>query len=332
MKKNSFFETIGMVSSKTYEFQLLSKFKKQHKEKTFVIKLENLSNMAEYLVSLTEYLKKTYKKSEICVFSLNSAGEWTHNCISEKEYYNETSFINESAELSKGGYTFILTEDKCLLYDHGKISEEFEQQYFDSERIVQEYQKRYDIYKIDKVFELYQVEKKHEETNEIFVEGLIDRDKVSEQWLRNDLHDFLDNNLKGIVHMEYCTSKVNDEESVDIVYIDPIEDKHCVIEVKFFIEGKFFFGSKRKKYDEKKILAGLEQLNRYCVHLHEMKKEAYSSYLYVFCASSIPHDELIKIAEEYYDNYSDKSEFLIETFKRTILNYLNEWRNPIWIT
>lgn len=68
MKKNSFFETIGMVSSKTYEFQLLSKFKKQHKEKTFVIKLENLSNMAEYLVSLTEYLKKLIKKVKYVYF------------------------------------------------------------------------------------------------------------------------------------------------------------------------------------------------------------------------------------------------------------------------
>lgn len=334
MIKNSFLDAIDTVNSNIYEFQLLTNFKKQNREKILVLKLENLTNIAECLSSLKEYLRLNYKKSEICLYEWKSDGvngSISHRVVSEQEYYNETAFINESAKLSNDGYSYILTNDKCLLYDHGKISEEFDQQYFDSERITEAYQRKYDIYRLDKVFELYQVEKKHEESDEIFKDGLIDRTKISEQWLRNDLYTFLDNNLKGITHIEYCTSKKSDEESVDIVYIDPNEDKHCVIEVKFFIEGQFFFGSKRKKYDEAKILAGLEQLNRYCIHLHEMGKEAYRSYLYVFCASGKSSDELIKIAEEYYNSYNDKSEFLISTFSRTILNYLNEWKKPIRI-
>lgn len=180
------------------------------------------------------------------------------------------------------------------------------------------------------VFEYFIIDcQYHEEYyNECFNETGKIKGEIKEQELRNILLDYLKGRIKGEVSPEYCTSYTKDEESVDIYLNDGQE--RAIIEVKFSFKRSTYDGKSFYNLQEKCQL-GIEQLNRYVIHLKQDNRLVDYGFVYMFFHNENNDEELNKTSANLkkYLKTADLSAEFYSIFKKVIYNDMSQWGKKI---
>ena len=163
------------------------------------------------------------------------------------------------------------------------------------------------------VFENYHSERKYKGCD--FIENYKVKDSISEQQLRNSLISFLEKTTNLHIVPELCTSKQEDEESVDIGVINS-NNEVAIIEVKYFVKQGYFSNPDKKAYSKSRFSDGYKQLNRYCIHLNKENYKLHSAFLYMFYAHSDSLEVINNVSQKYYHNFiSDDNSGCSKEFK-----------------
>ncbi|HFI0622502.1 TPA: hypothetical protein ACGO3V_002031 [Streptococcus suis] len=179
---------------------------------------------------------------------------------------------------------------------------------------------------LKEVFDTFMVECKHQKSyyDKCFSASGKIKAEIKEQELRNILLEYLQKNIKGEIFPEYCTSYKKDEESVDIYLNDGVE--RAIIEVKFSFTKEWYEGKSFYRLEEKSLL-GIEQLNRYAIHLKKDGRLPEYGFVYVFYHNG--NDKKLKLeAESAVNNkiYSGElSEEFYSIYQKLVFNNLALW-------
>ena len=116
--------------------------------------------------------------------------------------------------------------------------------------------------------------------------------------------------MKGDVSVEFCTDYLNDEESVDIYLHDGIQ--RAIVEVKFSFERKYYEGKTFYNIFSR-IKDGINQLDKYAIHLAKDSRLVDYGYVYMFYIKDMEDNQLEK-------KISDNIRILKKTFSKDLLS------------
>lgn len=278
---------------------------------------ENILGVDRYkLLDFQKANAKTYKTNKFAIMAPSDFDCCYYDFCDESKL---ASLGNRIASESKVEYVYIHSNNVNLLYYKGILCEEYQNYLYNSARNRKLPIKNRDLNDLRIVFFDYRIDRFNRKNKEIVFNGYVN-DEISEHLLRNDLYEYLKNNLLANVSFEPSTNKENDEESADIAVID-IENRVALIEVKYIIFNGGFSNPKKKKYDYCRFKAGYEQIDKYCTNASQIYK-LHSAYLYMFYAGIDP--ELIRQEQDnYYNSYLPcASEAFKNSYKMTFLDNL----------
>ncbi|MEG1946516.1 MAG: hypothetical protein RR139_05390 [Lachnospiraceae bacterium] len=311
LKNDKFLDSFNFISENQAEYAILSDLYSECKNKIFLFELSELSRVKFEYSKIVKFINENYKSFELRNFKLDY-----NDTISTEILKNESGssikdeeLFNVAMAISKKNNSFVLVRASAalVLISDGKFDLEFKNIFADKQNLIDINNKKRDINELELVFENFHSERKYKGCN--YVQGDKVRDSVSEQQLRNSLISFLEKVTKLHVVPELCTSKQEDEESVDIGVIDS-NNEVAIIEVKYFVKQGFFNDPVKKAYSKSRFADGYKQLNRYCIHLNKENYKLHSAFLYMFYAHSDSIETVNSVAEKCFNDFiqNDKSE------------------------
>lgn len=245
---------------------------------------------------------------------------------------SDSEFINMVLDISreKNCIVYAVNEGIKLIAQNGKINTEVDACLARTKTMQEQLDLLKPISELKEVFETFNLECQYQEYyySECFNSNGKIKAEIKEQKLRNILLEFLKNKMKGEVSIEYCTSIIRDEESVDIYLNDGQEQ--AIIEVKFsflrsIYEGKSFYQLKNK------CLQGIKQLDRYAKHLQEENRLVEYGFIYMFFHNANNEQELLD-AETHIHNYVNGktlSDAFYSIYQKIIFNNLALWKSKL---
>lgn len=300
---NDFLESVGFISKNQAEYSILTDIYDKCYGKIFLFQLKELSCIKEFYTEVVKYINANYKSYELRKFVLTEKGDISTSVLKNVagSTLKDIELINLAIELSgDGSYVLVRTNNTLALIHNGLFDDKFKNTFADKLKMLEMEKEKKDIEQLEWVFEEFHLQRKYRGC-EYVVAGKVSND-VSEQLLRNSIMEFLRKKTNLHIVPELCTSKTNDEESVDIGLIDA-NNRVAIIEVKYFVKQGFFINEEKKAYSEKRFLDGYKQLDKYCVHLNEDNYDLHSAFLYMFYAHSKTKDEVISDAKAYFAEY-----------------------------
>jgi hypothetical protein len=293
MSNNSnFIKKANESSSFLSESKILSQI--SNIGKSVIISVENLLYFQEHY----ELIKRLIEKVKISNFSwitINNDGTYTEKNLGNPTEINQVTIINIINEELKNykGQSFVVNNGIKFLYSDGKINEEVDSCLEKNKSMQERLKVLHPVSELNEVFEHFKVNCKHQKKyyDKCFSHHKIIKKEIKEQELRNILMKYLQKNMQGEVSIEFCTDYLNDEESVDIYLNDG--KQRAIIEVKFSFEEKYYEGKTFYK-PIKKIEQGIEQLNKYAIHLAKDTRLVDYGYVYMFYITDMEETEIDK--------------------------------------
>lgn len=316
LNNDSFLESFGSISENQAEYTILSDLYFECKNMIFLFELSELSDVKFEYSKVVTFINKNYKSFDLRKFKLKTDGNIDFKIMESKSgsSLKDEELFNLAMEISQnnGSYVLVRANNSLVLLCNGKFDRNFNNIFADKKILIDSNNKKRDINELELVFENFHSERKYKGCD--YIEGNQVKDSVSEQQLRNSLISFLEKATKLHVVPELCTSKHEDEESVDIGVIDS-DNEVAIIEVKYFVKQGFFMSPDKKAYSKSRFKDGYEQLNRYCIHLNKENYKLHSAFLYMFYAHSDSLETINKIAERYYTDFISNDSECIDDFK-----------------
>ena len=301
--RNEFLDSAGFINKNQAEYSILTDLYNACSNKCFLFQLKNLDGIKNFYTDVVKYINVNYKSFELMKFVLNEEGIISHEILNNMagSSFSDVDLLNLALDISSdGSYVLVRGKSTLTLMHNGKFDDKFNNLFADKQKMLEVEKEKKDIDQLEWVFEEFHLQRKFRGC-EYVIAGKVS-DDVSEQQLRNSIMEFLKRKTKLYVVPELCTSKTNDEESVDIGVIDS-NNRVAIIEVKYFVKQGLFVAENKKAYSEKRFLDGYKQLDKYCIHLNEDNYDLHSAFLYMFYADVKSREEVIKDAEAYLAEY-----------------------------
>jgi len=304
LKNENFLNTASFISENQAEYSILSDLYTECQNMFFMLEIFKLKMIKFEYDKILKYIKENYKSFDLRNFQFNSDGTLRTNIlknISGSSLKDEDLF-NIAMEISRKNNSYILirTNGILVLLKNGNFDSNFNNIFTDKQALIDSNNKKRNINELELVFENYHSERKYKGCD--FIENYKVKDSISEQQLRNSLISFLEKTTNLHIVPELCTSKQEDEESVDIGVINS-DNEVAIIEVKYFVKQGYFTSPDKKAYSKSRFRDGYEQLNRYCIHLNKENYKLHSAFLYMFYAHSDSIDSINDAAQKYYNNF-----------------------------
>ena len=306
--KNNFLDSAGFVNKNQAEYSILTDLYSACSSKYFLLQLYKIDDIKEFYTDVVKYINENYHSFELIKFVLGEGGALSHEVLNNIacSSLRDVDLFNLSIKLSSdNSYVLVKGNDTLVLMHNGEFDDKCKNLFADKQKMLEAEKEKTDIDQLEWVFEDFHMHRKYRGCDYV-VEGKVSND-VDEQQLRNSIMDFLHKKTNLHIVPELCTSKTNDEESVDIGLIDS-NKRVAIIEVKYFVKKGLFVDERKKAYDEKRFLDGYEQLNKYCIHLNEDNYNLHSAFLYMFYADQRPKEQVVADAEAYLKQYMNKDE------------------------
>ncbi|EGF21850.1 hypothetical protein HMPREF9395_0589 [Streptococcus sanguinis SK1058] len=320
-----FLERASKIESVISESKLLDIFAEYNK--VVVICTQSNLRITEQLNELLPEISYLPNAKIHCI-DINES-EFTSEEISSCKI-SDSEFINMVLDISrkKNCIVYAVNEGIKLIAQNGVINTEVEACLAKTKTMQDQLNLLKPISELKEVFETFNVECQYKEYyyNKCFNSRGKIKAKIKEQELRNILLEFLRNKMKGEVDIEYCTSIIRDEESVDIYLNDGQEQ--AIIEVKFSFLRSIYEGKSFYKLQDKCLL-GIEQLDRYAKHLQEDNRIVEYGFVYMFFHNANNEQELLDV-ETYIHNYVDGktlSDAFYSIYQKIIFNNLALWKS-----
>lgn len=315
-KSDTFLDSFSYISENQAEYTILSDLYLECENMIFLFELSELSKVKFEYSKIVNFINQNYKSFDLRKFRLETNGNINSEILKSKSgsSLKDEELFNIAMDISKknGSYVLVRANHALVLICKGKFDLEFENIFADKQALIDSNNKKRDINELELVFENFHSERKYKGCD--YIEKNKVKDSVSEQDLRNSLINFLEKATKLHVVPELCTSKQEDEESVDIGVIDS-NNEVAIIEVKYFVKQGFFISPDKKAYSKSRFKKGYEQLNRYCVHLNKENYKLHSAYLYMFYAHSDSLELINNAAKEYYTDFISNNSDCSDDFK-----------------
>ena len=315
--ENDFLDSVGFINKNQAEYSILTDVYSACYRKYFLLQLYKIDDIKEYYIDVVRYINENYHSYELIKFVLGEGGALSHEVLNNasSSSLKDVDLFNLAIKLSSdNSYVLVKGNDTLVLMHNGKFDDKFKNLFADKKKMLEAEKEKKDIDQLEWVFEDFHMHRKFKGCDYV-VAGKVSND-VNERQLRNSIMDFLHKETNLHIVPELCTSKANDEESVDIGLIDS-NKRVAIIEVKYFVKKGLFVDARKKAYDEKRFLDGYSQLDKYCIHLNEDNYNLHSAFLYMFYADQRPKEQVIADAEAYLKQYMGKGEETVcsEKFK-----------------
>lgn len=332
--EDAFFGTSSTINKNQAEYNILSSLRYESGYEIYLLQLYDITIIKESYSDILKFLESKYKSNRLSLFTIDKDRNYSVEIIEKLNSKSEAEafLLNKAQRISsKGTYVLVKSKNLFTLYHNGLMDESFKQFILTKESMLELKSKYCELSDLKSIFDFYHSNRKHKGADYIQKDSMSNPkvvDYISEQILRNDLFDFLNNkiNINASVFFELCTSKTNDEESVDISLID-MNNNIAIIEVKFVIGRGFFLSNpKKEKYKFDRFKKGYEQLNKYCNHIcKDNLRTLRFAYLYMFYAHSDKKEDIEAKANVYYKEYmsetdSKETEKLRQYYSGTILD------------
>lgn len=309
--KNDFLDSAGFINKNQAEYSILTDLYSACEGKNFLLQLEKLDDIKEFYTDMVEYINENYRSFEFLKFVLSEGGVLNQEVLSDIacSSLRDVDLYNRALKLSSdGSYVLVKGHNTLVLMHNGEFDNKFNNLFADKQKMLEAEKEKKDIDQLEWVFEEFHMHRKFMGCDYI-IAGKVSND-IDEQQLRNSLIKFLKKKTNLHIVPELCTSKINDEESVDIGLIDP-NNRVAIIEVKYFVKQGLFVDESKKAYSQNRFLDGYKQLDKYCVHLNEDDYDLHSAFLYMFYADQRTKEQVIADAEAYLTQYMNGVDGLI---------------------
>lgn len=305
MRNKDFIQQANKSSPFLSESKILSQIASM--EKAVIISMDDLSYFQKYYLNIKTIIERS-KVSNFLWITINSDGTCTEEKLGNPKEINQVTIINIVEEKLKTykGHSFIVNDGIKFLYSHGKINEELDSCLEKSLKMQERLKILQPVSELNEVFEHFKINCRHKKEyyDKCFSHDKVIKKEVREQELRNILMEYLKNHMRGEVSVEFCTDYLNDEESVDIYLNDGTQ--RAIIEVKFSFEKKYYEGKTFYNIFTR-IEDGINQLNKYAIHLAKDARLVDYGYVYMFYIQDMTENQI--------DNeINDKIEVLKESF------------------
>ena len=285
MRNSDFIQQASASSPFLSESKIISQI--SNMGKAVIISMDNLLYFQEYYLDIRGLIERA-KVSNFLWITINSDGTYTKEELGNPKELNPSTIINIVEEKLKTykGHSFIVNDGIEFLYSDGKINEEVDSCLEKNKKMQERLKILHPVSELNEVFEHFKINciHKKEYYDECFSHNKVIKKEVREQELRNILMKYLQNNMRGEVSVEFCTDYFNDEESVDIYLNDG--SQRAIIEVKFSFEKKYYEGKTCYNIFTR-IEDGINQLNKYAIHLAKDSRLVDYGYLYMFYIKDI---------------------------------------------
>ena len=322
-----FLERASKTESVISETKLLDIFAKRNKV-VVICTQSNLSIIEKLDELLAEILVLPIAK--IHCIDINES-EFTSKEIALSKI-SDSEFINMVLDISreKNCIVYAVNEGIKLIAQNGKINTEVEACLAKTKTMQDQLNLLKPISELKEVFETFNLECQYQEYyySECFNSNGKIKAEIKEQKLRNILLEFLKNKMKGEVSIEYCTSIIRDEESVDIYLNDGQEQ--AIIEVKFSFLKSIYEGKSNYKL-QAKCLLGIKQLDRYAKHLQEDSRLVEYGFIYMFFHNANNEQERLDV-ETYIHNFVNSktlSDAFYSIYQKIVFNNLALWKSKL---
>lgn len=322
LKNVNFLDSASFISENQAEYTILTDLYLECPNMIFLFELSELSDVKFQYRDIVKSINSNYKSYDLKKFQLESNGSICSEIIRDisGSALKEEELFNLAMDISKKNNSYILVRatQALVLINRGKFDTDFKNIFADKQSLIDMNNKKRDINELELVFENFHSERKYKSCE--YIVGNKIKDSLSEQQLRNSLIEFLEKATKLHIVPELCTSKTNDEESVDIGVIDSNNDV-AIIEVKYFVQKGYFNDPKKRAYSDARFKDGYEQLNRYCEHLNKENYKIHSAFLYMFYAHSDSYEKIYINSQKYYATFitcTECSKDFLHHYKSTI--------------
>lgn len=315
--EDAFFGTSSKINKNQAEYSILSSLRDGCDCEIYLLQLHDINIVKDSYSDILKFLESKYKANILTLFTIDKNRNYTVEKIEQLNSKSEAeAFLFNKAQgiSSKGTYVLVKSKDIFALYHNGLMDEKFRQFIITKESMLELKSNYLELSDLKSIFDFYHSNRKYKGADYIRKDSMSNPkvvDSISEQILRNDLFDFLNNkiNINATVYFELCTSKTNDEESVDLSLVD-MNNNIAIIEVKFVIgQGFFLSDPKKEKYKFDRFKKGYEQLNKYCNHISKDNLRTLRfAYLYMFYAHSDKREKIEAEADAYYKDYMDETD------------------------
>ena len=262
--------------------------------KAVIISMDDLSYFQKHYRNIKDLIEKT-KVSNFLWITINRDGTYTEEKLGNPKEINQVTIINIVEEKLKTykGHSFIVNDGIKFLYSYGKINEKLDSCLEKNKKMQERLNILYYVSELNEVFEHFKINCRHKKEyyDKCFSHNKIIKKEVREQELRNILMKYLENNMRGEVSVEFCTDYLNDEESVDIYLNDG--NQRAIIEVKFSFEKKYYDGKTFYNIFTR-IEDGINQLNKYAIHLAKDSRLVDYGYVYMFYIKDMAESQVEK--------------------------------------
>lgn len=323
MNKDSFLSRASESNSFISESKIVTSLAEM--EKSIIISMEKLSYFSMYYMQMKEVIENA-KKAQLHHINITSEGICEVNDLGNREM-SETDIINLVAEKFKdySGYCFVVDSGMQYLYVDGKMDGSIKSCLEKTKSMQQQLELLKPVSSIREVFAHFRVTCDYTKTyyNLCFNENGKVKAEIKEQELRNILLQYLNKNMQGEVAVEFCTSYVNDEESVDIYVNDG--KQRAIIEVKFSLPKKYYEGATNYSLSQR-VGDGIKQLDKYALHLAKDARLVDYGYVFVFYISDLKRETICKhIDKKVGEVMQETSEQLHSIFARVETSDMKRW-------
>ncbi len=292
MRDRGFIQQASESSPFLSESKILSQIASMGK--AVIISMDDLLYFQKYYLSIKVLIERA-KVSNFLWIIINSDGTCTEEKLGNPKEINQSTIINIVEEKLKTykGHSFIVNDGIEFLYSDGKINEEVDSCLEKNKKMQERLKILHPVSELNEVFEHFKINCRHKKEyyDECFSHDKVIKKEVREQELRNILMKYLQNNMRGEVSVEFCTDYLNDEESVDIYLNDG--NQRAIIEVKFSFEKKYYEGKTFYNIFTR-IEDGINQLNKYAIHLAKDSRLVDYGYVYMFYIKDMAENQIEK--------------------------------------
>lgn len=323
MKKDLFLARASESNSFISESKIVASLAEMGK--AIIISMEELSYFSTYYMQIKEVIESV-KKSQLHHIEIKSDGTCVITDLGNREI-DETDIINLVAEKFNdySGYCFVVDSGMQYLYVDGKMNGSIKSCLEKTKSMQQQLELLKPVSCIREVFAHFRVTCDYTKTyyDECFNENGKVKAHIKEQELRNILLKYLNKNMQGEVAVEFCTSYVNDEESVDIYVNDG--KQRAIIEVKFSLPEKYYEGSTNYSLSQR-VGDGIKQLDKYALHLAKDARLVDYGYVFVFYMSDLKTETVYEhINKKVVDVMNETSAELHSIFRGVETSDMKMW-------
>lgn len=322
MSREGFLQKAGSTSPFISESKVLKSI--SEKKKAIVFLTKDLESFQRNCSEVFYRIDKA-KNAELTLIQIKDDDNIITRKLDSKRI-SEAQLLNLIDNCFKDyeGYCFVVNSGVEYLYKDGKINTEVEACLTKTDSMKEKLKLLKPVCELENVLKHFMVDC---ENNVEYYNRFFDPSsnkvlaEIKEQDLRNVLLDYLSDNIKGDVDVEFCTDIHNDEESVDICVNDGIE--RAIIEVKFSLPAKYYLGKTHYSF-RKRTEDGYIQLDKYAKHLSKDGRMVEYAYLYMFYMNDKDEAELYAVVNDVISSTVVSAD-LTSVFKTAILNNMKKW-------